>query len=191
MIKRTSIWMWSKITLYLKQHNLYFETDLMEGIPRITMVFKNCDRSPGYITEGCIWFYENSMEVRVYYSKLGAEICQKSKHLPELYRLMNYINARLWVSVSDGLEGALYQSQYLILPRFYVTEDEMQDITATMLIPYTHFELDMLEIEDFITSVLPGLLDDLSIPVFLLLEGRITAEEAIDMVRSSGDRGYV
>ena len=163
----------------------------MEGIPRITMVFKNCDRSPGYITEGCIWFYENSMEVRVYYSKLGAEICQKSKHLPELYRLMNYINARLWVSVSDGLEGALYQSQYLILPRFYVTEDEMQDITATMLIPYTHFELDMLEIEDFITSVLPGLLDDLSIPVFLLLEGRITAEEAIDMVRSSGDRGYI
>ena len=83
MIKRTSIWMWSKITLYLKQHNLYFETDLMEGIPRITMVFKNCDRSPGYIT-----------------------------------------------------------------------------------------------------AALPGLLDDLSIPVFLLLEGRITAEEAIDMVRS-------
>ena len=191
MIKRTSIWMWSKITLYLKQHNLYFETDLMEGIPRITMVFKNCDRSPGYITEGCIWFYENSMEVRVYYSKLGAEICQKSKHLPELYRLMNYINARLWVSVSDGLEGALYQSQYLISPRFYVTEDEVQDITATMLIPYTHFELDMLEIEDFITAALPGLLDDLSIPVFLLLEGRITEEEAIDMVRSSGDRGYI
>ena len=86
MIKRNSICMWSKITLYLKQHNLYFETDLMEGIPRITMVFKNCDRFPGYITEGCIWFYENSMEVRVYYSKLGAEICQKSKHLPELYK---------------------------------------------------------------------------------------------------------
>lgn len=183
--------MWSKITLYLKQHNLYFEVDLMEGIPRITMVFKNCDRSPGYITEGCIWFYENSMEVRVYYSKLGAEICQKSKHLPELYRLMNYINVRLWVSVSDGLEGALYQSQYLISPRFYVTEDEMQDITATMLIPYTHFELDILEMEDFITAALPGLLDDLSTPVFLLLEGRITAEEAIDMVRSEiiGERG--
>lgn len=79
----------------------------------------------------------------------------------------------------------LYLKQHnLISPRFYVTEDEMQDITATMLIPYTHFELDMLEIEDFITAALPGLLDDLSIPVFLLLEGRITAEEAIDMVRS-------
>lgn len=102
MIKRTSIWMRSRITSYLKQHNLYFEADLMEGIPRITMVFKNCDRCPDYITEGCIWFYE-----------------------------------------------------------------------------------------DFITAAFPGLLDDLSTPVFLLLEGRITAEEAIDMVRSDiiGERG--
>lgn len=46
----------------------------------------------------------------------------------------------------------------------------MQDITATMLIPYTHFELDMLEMEDFITAVLPSLLDDLSTPVFLLFK---------------------
>lgn len=130
--KRKSIKIMSEVTSYLKLHNLYFETDQMEGIPRIKMVFKNCDRSPDYITEGCIWLYENSMEVRVYYSELGAEICKKSKHLPELYRLMNYINARLWVGVSDGMDGVLYQSQYLISPRFYITEDEMQDITATM-----------------------------------------------------------
>ena len=189
--KRKSIKIMSEVVSYLKLHNLYFETDQMEGIPRITMVFKNCDRCPNYITEGCIWFYEEFMEVRVYYSKLGAEICQKSKYLSELYRLLNYINARLWVSASDGLEGALYQSQYLILPRFYVTEDEMQDITATMLIPYTHFELDMLELEDFITAAIPSLLDGLSMPVFLLLEGRITAEEAIDIVRLDiiGERG--
>lgn len=183
----------SEIISYLNQYNLYFKANHSEGIPRITMVFKNCDRCPDYITEGCIWFYEDFMEVRVYYSKMGAEICQKSKYLPELYRLLNYINARLWVSVSDGLEGALYQSQYLTSPRFYVTEDEMQDITATMLILYTHFELDRLEMEDFITAALPGLLDDLSTPVFLLLEGRITAEEAIDMVRLEflGERGGV
>lgn len=94
--KRKSIKIMSEVTSYLKLHNLYFETDQMEGIPRIKMVFKNCDRSPDYITEGCIWLYENSMEVRVYYSELGAEICKKSKHLPELYRLMNYINARYY-----------------------------------------------------------------------------------------------
>lgn len=180
--KRKSIKIMSEVTSYLKLHNLYFETDQMEGIPRIKMVFKNCDRSPDYITEGCIWLYENSMEVRVYYSELGAEICKKSKHLPELYRLMNYINARLWVGVSDGMDGVLYQSQYLISPRFYIIEDEMQDITATMLIPYTHFEMDVLELEDFITAALPSLLNSLSVPVFLLLEGRITVEEAIDMV---------
>ena len=189
--KRKSIKNMSEIISYLKLHNLYFKTDQADGIPRITMVFKNCDRCPNYITEGCIWFYEEFMEVRVYYSKLGAEICQKSEYLSELYRLLNYINARLWVRVSDGQEDALYQSQYLISPRFYVTEDEMQDITATMLIPYTHFELDMLEMNDFITAALPDLLDGLSMSVFLLLEGKITVEEAIDMVRLEflGERG--
>lgn len=40
----------------------------------------------------------------------------------------------------------------------------------------------MLELEDFITAALPSLLNSLSVPVFLLLEGRITVEEAIDMV---------
>lgn len=191
--KRKSIKNMSEIISYLKIHNLYFKVDHSEGVPRITMVFKNCERSPAYITEGCIWFYESSMEVRVYYSKLGAAICQKSKHLPDLYRLINYINARLWVGVSDGLEGALYQSQYLTSPRFYITEDEMQDITATMLIPYTHFEMDVLELEDFITAALPSLLDSLSMPIFLLLEGKITVEKAIDMVRIEilGERGRV
>lgn len=54
-----------------------------------------------------------------------------------------------------------------------------------------HFELDMLEMEDFITAALPDLLDRLSMPVFLFLEGRINAEEAIDMVRVDiiGERG--
>ena len=98
-------------------------------------------------------------------------------------RLLNFMNARIWIAVSDGMEGALYKSQYLILPRFYITEDEMQDITSTMLIPYTYFELDMLQIEDFITGALPSLLDCLSTPVFLLLEGKITIDEAIDMVK--------
>ena len=42
--KRKSIKIMSEVVSYLKLHNLYFETDQMEGIPRITMVFKNCDR---------------------------------------------------------------------------------------------------------------------------------------------------
>ena len=39
--KRKSIKIISEVTSYLKLHNLYFETDQMEGIPRIKMVFKN------------------------------------------------------------------------------------------------------------------------------------------------------
>ena len=72
--KRKSIKIMSEVSTYLKLHNLYFEMDQMEGIPIITMVFKNCDRCPNYITEGCISFYEDFMEVRNYYSKLGTEI---------------------------------------------------------------------------------------------------------------------
>lgn len=49
--KRTNIRMMSEITLYLKQHHLYFKTDQLEGTPRITMVFQNCDRCPDNITE--------------------------------------------------------------------------------------------------------------------------------------------
>lgn len=172
------------ISTYLKAHNIYFETDRSEGIPRITMVFKNCHRCPGNITEGCIYFFEDGMEVRVYYSELGSDICRKSKNLPELYRLINFLHARLWARVTDGMNGVLYKSQYLICPRFYVTEDGMSDITATMLIPYTYFDFDMLEIEDFITAALPELLDKLSTPVFLLLMAKINIDEAISMVES-------
>ena len=182
----------SNFLAYLKSHNIDFETDCEDGIPRITMTFKNCERCPGRITEGCIYFYEDCMEVRVYYSASGANICKESENLNDLYRLLNFLHARLWPRVTDGMDGTLYSSQFLICPRFYVTEDGMNDITATMLIPYTHFELDMLEIEDFITAALPDLLDSLSIPVFFLLVGKITTDEAIHIVEieilGGGDR---
>ena len=51
-----------------------------------------------------------------------------------------------------------------------------------MVIPYSHFELDVLEIEDFITAALPDLLDSLSASIFLLLLGEINIEEAISLV---------
>ena len=106
----------SEISNYLNLHNLYFETDEIEGIPYITMVFKNCDRCPGHITEGSIYFYEECMEVRVYYSEIGTQMCNKSKNLPNLYRLMNYLNAMSWPCVKDGMDGMLYSSEYLVSP---------------------------------------------------------------------------
>ena len=56
------------------------------------------------------------------------------------------------------------------------------DITTIMVIPYSHFELDTLQIEDFITAALASLLDGLSMPIFLLLLGEIDLREAIGLL---------
>ena len=176
--------MLARFSSYLKKHNIQFKQILTDdGIPQITMVFKNCYKCPGKITEGCIFFYDDCMEARVYYSELGAEMCMASEKRPELYRFMNFLQARVWIQVADGMDGRLYSPRYLFCPRFYVTEDEMYDITATILVPYTHYELDELETEDFITAALPDLMNRLSMPIFFLLVGEITADEAIKMVK--------
>ncbi len=95
---------------------------------------------------------------------------------------MNYLNAMIWPCVTDGMGGSLYKSEHLVSPRFIVTEDGMMDITTIMVIPYSSFTTDALQIEDYITAALPNLLDSLSAPIFLLLAGRINVEEAIDMI---------
>lgn len=122
------------------------------------------------------------MEARVYYSELGTKWCKESKNISELYRLMNYLNAKVWPCVKDGMDGTFYRSEHLICPRFCITEDGCQDITSIMAIPYSHFELDALEIEDYITAALPDWLDSLSAPIVLLLLGEINIEEAIRLV---------
>lgn len=170
------------ISTYLRSHNIYFETDEFEGIPHITMMFKNCDRCPGHITKGSIYFYDDCMEARVYYSEVGTRICKESKNLSDLYRLMNFLNAKIWTRVQDGMNGTLYRSDHLITPRFCITEDGKLDITTIMAISYLHFKLDPLQIEDYITAALPSLLDSLSGPIFALLLGHITKEQAINII---------
>lgn len=174
----------SRFSLYLRRHNIYFETDITEdGISRITILFKNCETCPQDILEGCIYFYADCMEVRVYYSELGAQICEESDKRSELYRFLNFLHARLWPRVMDGRCGELYKPQSLFSPRFFITEDGKFDITATLLIPYSHYELDELQTEDFITAALPDLMNRLSESIFLILTGKITADEAIGIVK--------
>lgn len=174
----------SEIQTYLKSHNIYYEDAVTDDISHITMVFNNCDRCPGRFTEGSIYFYENCMEARVYYSELGTRICNESKNRPALYRLMNYLNAKVWPCVTDGMSGALYSSEYLVIPRFIITEDGRNDITTIMAIPYSRFIMDALQIEDYITAALPNILDSLSASIFLLLDGRISVEDAIEMIEA-------
>lgn len=63
-------------------------------------------------------------------------------------------------------------------------ENQPYDITAAMMVSYTHFEMYALEIEDFITAALPGLMNVLSPFVFLVLVKNMTLDTAIDRVKS-------
>ena len=76
---------------YLHSHNIRFTEDLDNTVPRITMVFTGYDSCPGKIIESCIWFYEDNMEARIYYSELGAKICKESTHIEGLMRVFNFI----------------------------------------------------------------------------------------------------
>lgn len=168
----------SDFKTYLKQHFLEFHEDVYENTDRITMVFRNCERCPGKVTEGCIYFYQDYMECHVYYSAAGAKWCANSAHQSEFFRLLNFINAKVWPCGTDGVGGALYNSTHLYAPRLYMTEDGCHDITMTVMIPYDFHEVAPLETEDFLTASLPELMDALSPAIFLLLLGEIDLNQA-------------
>lgn len=169
---------------YLKQHFIKFLEDHDGETERITMVFTGYDNCPDNAVEACIYFFGDSMECRVYYSETGAECCKQSANRLDLIRVLNFINARVWpLTANDGVEGLLYSSSHLFAPRFYITEDDYFDITATTLIPYDFYEVAILETNDFITVSLPTLLDELSNPIFSCLNGNISSEQAIAYIK--------
>ncbi len=170
----------SAFTTYLKQHFIKFHevVDVYDNTDRITMVFGNCIRCPDKLTEASIYFYKDCMEFRVYYSVTGAKWCASSTHQSEFFRLLNYINAKVWPCGSDGVGGALYNSIHLYAPRLYMTEDGCHDITMTVIIPYDFYEVAPLQTEDFLIASLPEVLDALRPAIFLLLLGKIDLNQA-------------
>lgn len=170
---------------YLKARNIRFITDIDNGTPRINILYTQCDFCPDKLLEGCIWFYKDAMEVRVYYDQTAADWCRKSNHIPELMRLLNYINARVWPRTTDGMGNALYMPSCLYTSRIYLTEDDGYDITLTSMISYDFFELAPLESEDFITACCPSLLDELSPAICGVLLGRLDTEQAIEYIKKS------
>ncbi len=168
---------------YLRSYNIEHQMDIADGTPRITMIFAHACNCPGGVLEGCVYFFNDSgMEFRVYYSELAAEWCRKSEHIDSLYRLLNYINARVWIKGQDGMGGRLYNSVYLYSPRFYMTEDGHHDITATFLVPYEFLGVQALATWDFFTAALPELMNDISPAIFMMLLGKNNVDEAISMI---------
>ena len=175
-----------KIMQYLKSHYIEFEVDLKDGICRYTMILHGYENSPNKVLESCIWFFEDVMEVRCYYTQNASDWCEEySNNIPDLMRLFNFINASIWVGSTDGMNGALYKSNYLYTPRLYMTEDGFHDITLTTIIPYDFYEVATLETEDYIIASCPYLLDSLSPAIFLLLFGRIDFDTAVKHIKSN------
>lgn len=171
-----------KLIDYLKSYNIRYVSAFDNGCMQIIMVY-TVGNAPGKCIEACIWFYDDDMEARVYYSALGAEICRESEHIDEILRLLNFINARVFLSCFDGIGDSLYKPSMLYTPRIYLTEDGCGDITITTIINYDFYELAPVETADYLTAYCPELLDKLSLAIHGVLLGQWTADKSIEYIR--------
>lgn len=99
----------------------------------------------------------------------------RSPYKEEFFRLLNYINARVFLGCYSELSG----TSLLYTPRIYMTEDDCFDITMTTLIPYDFWEVAPAETMDYITAYCPELLDKLAPVIFGVLLGEISISNAI------------
>lgn len=170
------------LTDYLKLHNISHIPSIDEGVMQINMVYP-VENAPNKCIESCIMFFEEIAEARVYYSAMGAEICSRSEYFPELLRLLNFINARVFLSCGD--DNRLYEPHMLYTPRIYLTEDDCYDITITTIINYDFWEVAPLETVDYLTAYCPELLDKLTLPIFGVLLGNLSTEGAIAYIKEN------
>lgn len=170
-----------KLTDYFKVHNIDYETSVDNGCMQFVMSY-DAENAPGRYIESCIWFYEDAAEARVYYNAMGAEICGKSEHITGLLRLLNFINARVFLSCSDGY-GKLYEPHMLYTPRIYLTEDGLHDISITTMINYDFWEVAPVETADYLTAYCPELINRLAPAIFGVLLGQLTAEDGIVYIK--------
>lgn len=172
-----------RLSAYLKSHFIYFEMDFCNGTPRLTMIFKNCDNCPDKILESCVYFYQDCMEVKTYFNQNAANRCKEyQENLPSVIRLLNHINATVWMCSTDGADGSLYTPSTLYTPRIFITENDCFDITLTTIINYDFYKLTPLATEDYITAYCPDLLNKLSPAIFNLLLGTIDLQQAMHYV---------
>ncbi|MCR5389545.1 MAG: hypothetical protein K6E77_02180 [Lachnospiraceae bacterium] len=171
--ERAAYWLES----YLRSCAVPYKKDIDLGVTRFTFIFM-CENAPGGFTEGCIWFFDKAAETRVYYNQMGADICRKSECRRDLLRLLNFINARVFMELNDG-GNRWYDPQILYTPRMYLTEDDGYDISITTMLNYRFWKMAETETDDYITAYQPELLDKLAPFIFGVLRGELTTDEAI------------
>lgn len=172
-----------EFTNYLKEHQIPYHICIDNGCMQVNLAL-SAENAPDRFVESCIWFYsDGNAEARCYYSSLGADICKKSDYRGALFRLLNFINARVFLNCGDG--SGCYEPCMLYTPRIYMTEDGCCDLTITTIINYDFWEVAPLETADYLTAYCPELLNKLSVPVFCVLVGKITAEEGIAYIEKN------
>lgn len=170
-----------KLTEFLKFHNIRHISAIDSGCMQLVIEY-SAEIAPNKCVESCVWFYDDAMEARVYYSALRAKICKNSMNIDGLFRVMNYINARVFLKCSDGLGCSLYKPNMLYTPRIYLTEDGCFDSTITTIINYDFFEETPVETADYLTAYCPQLLDKLPPAIFCVLSGQAKEDECIEYI---------
>lgn len=162
------------ITNYLKQYNIPHHL-LNDGkkplidINDLTIYVRfHVEEAPDHLAECSIWFYEDGLEVRGYYSENAASwVSEHKDHIPNVIQVINFVNARVFLG------------NLLYTPRLYLTADERPEFAITTIIPYRFFEVAKIETLEYITCYYPEFLGKVSFPLFLTLIGNITPEVAI------------
>lgn len=173
-----------KVKRYLKEHNIGFQEYVSDGKRSLALALTGYSRCPDTTLECSFYFYKSCLEARVYYTENAAKwIAERPERLPDMYRLLNFLSASLWLSYHDGIGGALYSAHHLISPRIYITEDGYHDLTCTMLVDYSILDMAPLEVCDTITASIPALLDKLSTPLFFVLLEKMKVDDAIAYIK--------
>lgn len=143
---------------------------------QITFSIEDCELCFDGAVEVALWFDDNELTCRAYYTSVAAAICKNSDHLPEFARLLNYINYRVHPAMADPVSGRVL---HLYNPRLYFTEDGNYDICYSFYLPYAFLGNITEETCSFITYCLPGLLNVLAPAIFPLLRGRISLNDSM------------
>lgn len=166
---------------YLKSHDIKYVTGVDNGHAQVIMEFE-AENAPDKYIEACAWFYTDVLEARAYYTALGSEVCQKNQNnIDQLLKVLNFINARVFLSCRDQWNC---EPRMLYTPRIYITEDNHFDITITTMIPYDFFDRAKIETLDYLTGYCPELLDRLSLPIYGVLLGNMSADSAIAYIKN-------
>lgn len=169
---------------YLNGRQLPFETVVSESGACLVVSLLDCESCPGKLLGVDFYFHNNCMEVKVHYSATATKwIRERKNHLANLYRLLNYINAMVWMPTNDGKQGEIYPYSYFYTPRFTITEDGSYDLCCTSLVDYDVFNMAPLATLDYFTAVVPAYFEELAQPIFLSLLDEITVEKAIQIIR--------